>query len=149
VLSAGADALSPQFDALSETGLKMGKLIGFTAAESVETLADTIGGFTLKMTEAGKVADVFFRTQQLAQLSVRQLAESMRDGAPAAGAFGQTIETTSTLFAAMARSGFKGFDAGTALKIMFTRLGSDIPEVTSQLKAMNVSVNLMIKDNGR
>ncbi len=139
VLSAGATALSPEFDALSEVGLKMGKLVGLTAAESVETLADALGGFNLKMTEAGRVADVFFKTSKLAQLTVPQLSQAMREAALSGGSAGQSLEDVSAIIAALAKTGTKGVKAGMAFRMIMTRLGSN-KEAQAAIKGLDVEI---------
>ena len=122
VLSTGAQALTPEFDALSETGLKMAKTVGLAPADAVEVLSDTVNAFQLEMTEAGRVADVFFTASKLSTLTVPQLVDSMREAAPAASAMGLSLEETATVLAGFASKGVKGAKAGTAFRILLTRL---------------------------
>ncbi len=140
VLSTGAKALSPEFNALAETALKMGKTVGLEPADAIERLNDTIKAFGLESTEAARVADVLFNTSKLAALTVPQLTEAMSIAAPAARTFGAKLETTSAALAALAEGGIKGARAGTGLQSIFLRLAAPTTEVEKALNELNVRV---------
>ncbi|MBI2931414.1 MAG: phage tail tape measure protein, partial [Planctomycetes bacterium] len=139
VLSTGAAALTPEFDTLSETALKMAKTVGLAPADAVEVLSDTVNAFSLKMTEAGRVADVFFTASKLSTLTVPQLVQSMREAGSAAGGLGIPLEDVATVLAGFASKGVKGAKAGTAFRILLLRLAKPPTETAKALRKLGVT----------
>jgi len=140
VLSAGAKALSPEFNSLSQTGIKMAKTIGISASESIDRITDTLGSFSLKITEANRVADVFFRTSFLVATTVPQLTQAMTDAAPAAKKMKISLEATSAVLAALAKAGTKGSRAGTAFRQIVLKLAGPVDAGKKALKTLNTEV---------
>jgi len=140
VLSTGAEAMSPQFDAVAKTAIKFAKTINLSVAESVERVNDTLNAFGLEATQAEHVADVFFNTSKKAAVTVPQLADAMREVAPQAADLGITLEQTAAVLASMAEKGEKGARAGTALKIILSRLSKPPTEAAKALRKMGVRV---------
>lgn len=140
VLSSGAEALTPQFDALSETALKMAKTVGLEPAAAVEILSDTLHAFELDVAQAERAADVFFATSRLTATTVPQLTEAMREAGPAAAAVGLSLEETSAVLAGFASKGVKGAKAGTAFRMILTRLAKPPGEAAKALRFLGVSV---------
>ncbi len=140
VLSTGAQALTPEFDALSETALKMAKTVGLAPADAVEVLSDTVNEFQLSMTEAARVADVFFTASKLSTLTVPQLVDSMREAGAAAGGLGIPLEDVATVLAGFASKGVKGAKAGTAFRILLVRLAKPSAETAKALRKLGVTV---------
>ncbi len=139
VLSTGAKALSPQFNALSEIALKMAKTVGLEPAIAIERLNDTIKTFQLEGTEAGRVADVLFTASKLAATTVPQLTDAMSIAAPAAVAFGVSLETTTAALATIAEGGIKSSRAGTGLQGILLRLAKASGPAGKALNAMGLS----------
>jgi len=140
VLSAGADVTSDSFDKLTRTALIMAELTGLETAAGVEILSDTINAFGLEMSEAAKVADTFFTASKLTATTVPQLAGAMREAGPAAAVLSQDLATVATLLDAFAAKGVKGVKAGTALRIIFTRLSAGSEEVNDAMKKLGASM---------
>lgn len=124
VLSTGAQALTPRFNELSKTALKMGKTVGLDLSTSVESLNDTLNAFGLNVNEFTRVADVLFTSSKLAATTVPQLTDAMRTAGPVAAAANVSLETTSAILDSLAESGIKGGEAGMAFKQILVRLGS-------------------------
>jgi TP901 family phage tail tape measure protein len=140
VLSTGAQALTPEFEALSETALKMAKTVGLAPADAVEVLSDTVNEFQLNMTEAARVADVFFTASKLSTLTVPQLVQSMREAGSAAGGLNIPLEDVATVLAGFASKGVKGAKAGTAFRILLVRLAKPPEEAARALRRLGVAV---------
>lgn len=140
VLSTGAKALSPEFNALASVALKMSKTIGLEASNAVEKLNDTLNAFRLNQTEAGRAADVFFMTSRLAATTVPQLTEAMRDAAPAAATLGLSLEETSAILASFAQVGVKGSLAGRAFRQIMLKLAKPTKEGTEALARLGTKV---------
>jgi len=140
VLSSGAEALSPQFDALAETALKMSKTVGLEPAAAVEILSDTLHAFEMDVANAERAADVFFATSKLTATTVPQLTDAMREAGPAAASVGLSLEETSAILAGFAAKGVKGAKAGTAFRMILTRLAKPPADAAKALKMLGVSV---------
>lgn len=140
VLSAGAEALSDDFHALTKTATMMSELVGMETSRSVEVLSDTLNSFNMKLDQAGKVANVFFTASKLTATTVPQLSEAFTEAGPAAAAMGQSIETTAAVLDAFAAKGTKGNKAGTALRIILSRLTAGTEETRNALDALGVAV---------
>ena len=139
VISAGTTAGSAGFNALTETGLKFAKVAKLETGQAVETLAASVGAFNMQMTDASKVADIFFQTSVLGQTNIPQLAEAMRSAAPVASGLGISIEKTAAAILGLATAGYKGAIAGTAFRQFVAPLSAPTKEAAKWIKAMGVS----------
>lgn len=140
VLSTGVAALTPEFDALSETALKMAKTVGMAPADAVEVLADTVNEFQMNMTQAARVADVFFTASKLSTLTVPQLVDSMREAGSAAGGLNIPLEDVAAILAGFASKGVKGAKAGTAFRILLVRLAKPPREAAEAMRKLGLQV---------
>lgn len=92
-------------------------------AEAADIASDAIGAFGLDSKDAGKrmiglnrVMDVMSKTANSTNVSVAELFESVKKGAPVAIKAGQSIETFAAIAGTLASVGIKGSEAGTATK---------------------------------
>lgn len=138
VLSSGAEAMSDDFESLAMVALKMGKTVGLETAASVEVLSDTIGAFNLELTDAEKVADVFFTTSKLAATTVPQLADAFKEAGATAATMKLSLEETAAILGTFASKGIKGAQAGTLFRIMATRMGAATGEAATALQRLGV-----------
>ena len=138
VLSSGAAAMSDDFESLAMIALKMGKTVGLETAASVEVLSDTIGAFNLELTDAEKVADVFFTTSKLAATTVPQLAAAFTDAGSTAAMMGISLEETAAILGTFAAKGVKGAQAGTLFRVMASRMAAATGEAADELTRLGV-----------
>jgi len=139
VLSTGAKAMSKEFKSLAMTAMKMGKIVGLEPTEAVERLADSVNAFSLPMTKAREVADKFFKITQLAALNIPQLTMAMRDAGPAAAGLNVSLEETIAILGAFAQGGIKGAQAGTAFKMVISRLAAPTGDAKVWMDKLKVS----------
>ena len=92
-------------------------------AEAADIASDAIGAFGLDSDDLGKkmkglrrVMDVMSLTANSTNVSVSELFESVKDGAPIATAAGVSIETFAATMGFLASNGIKAAKAGTAAK---------------------------------
>ena len=92
-------------------------------AEAADIASDAIGAFGLDSKDAGKrmiglnrVMDVMSKTANSTNLSVAEMFETVKKGAPVAIKAGQSIETFAAITGTLASVGIKGSEAGTATK---------------------------------
>ena len=116
-------------------------------ARATDIASDSIGAFGLMTEDAGQLQanftrlnDVFARTMTTANTNMEDLFESVKKGAPAFTASGQSLESFNTLVGIMANSGVKGSESGTQLRNMMLRLAGPTGEAASLLKEMDIVV---------
>jgi TP901 family phage tail tape measure protein len=92
-------------------------------AEAADIASDALGAFGLdsldtekKMTGLRRVMDVMAKTANSTNVSVQELFESVKMGAPLADTAGSSIETFSAIMGYLAGNGIKATVAGTASK---------------------------------
>lgn len=96
-----------------------------------------------------RVNDVLAKTTTSANVSMEDMFEAIKDGAPVGVAAGQNFETIATLIAKMGDAGIKGTRAGTALKNIFLAMGapgSEAAEVMRRLGVQTVDAEGNIRD---
>lgn len=85
-----------------------------------------------------RVTDVLAKTTTSANVSMGDMFESIRDGAPVGVAAGQSFETIATFIAKMGDAGIKGSKGGTALKRVFLALGAPGGEASKVMHRLGV-----------
>lgn len=134
--------LESGFRQLRDAGLA---LTGMGAAAagalfSVIKPAATLHAFELDVAKAERAADVFFATSRLTATTVPQLTDAMREAGPAAAAVGLSLEETAAVLAGFAAKGVKGAKAGTAFRMILTRLAKPPADAARALQFLGVSV---------
>ena len=119
--------------------LDMASAEGMDLANAADIASSALRGFGLGAEEMNRVADVLAKTSSASNTSISLLGESLKYVAKPASALGFTIEQTNAMLGAMANSGIKGSQAGTALKAAFLRLSQEPARVAKALKALGVS----------
>lgn len=170
-------ATEQQFRMLSETARELGATTrftasqageamvflarsGFTAAESIETVDDTLQlalagaldlgsaadittkalrGFRLETSEAGRVTDVLAKAAATANTTVFQLGDAMRFVAPVAAGVGVSIEETTGALQLLSNSGLQASMAGTGLRRVLAELESPSERSQQILSSLGVT----------
>ena len=140
VLSSGAGATSEEFKQLSRIGLQMAKLIGQAPSDAIEGLSDVLNGFKLGLDKAQFAADALFTSSRLVATTVPQMTEAMREAAPISGELGIKLEETTAILSAMAKNATKGTRAGTAFRILLTRLSKPPTEAAAAIDDLRLKV---------
>lgn len=126
-------------------GLVLLSRAGFTAAESLDTLDDTLllaqagaldlgqaagittatlRGFRLETDEASRVTDVLALAANSANTNVAQLGEAIKFVAPVAAGLKVTLETTTAALQSLSDAGLQGTLAGTGLRRVLAELAA-------------------------
>ena len=90
-------------------------------ARTADIASSVLKTFKLDTEELGRVNDVFVGTMTRSNVSMEQLAESMKFAGPVANAFGFSIEETSGLLGKLGDAGIQGSMAGTQLAFAMTK----------------------------
>ena len=97
---------------------------GLDLATSADIASNVLSAFNLKAGETAHVADVLAITAATANTSVAQLGEGFAYAAPAAKAYGITMEELAGLFSAAGNVGIQASSAGTAFRAGLINLTS-------------------------
>ncbi len=139
--------LQTEFAKLGFTADEITKVTGATLALAQATDSDlaraaevagaTLRGFGLEASETSRVADVMASSFSSTALDMESFAESMKFVAPVSKKAGLSIEETTAMLGALANSGIKGSQAGTALRRIISELGGEGENVAEQIKKLN------------
>lgn len=114
-------------------------------ATATDIASDSLGAFGLMTQDSIKLAKNFTRTQDVmakttatSNTNLTDLFESIKKGAPAFTAAGQSMESFAALAGEMANSGVKGSESGTQLRNVMLRLAKPTKEAQTELSKLNV-----------
>lgn len=91
-------------------------------AEAAETAVAAVNAFRLPMEQMGRVNDVIAKAAIATNVDVKDMAEAFKYAAPAAAAFGYSIEELSGYIGLLGNLGIKGSMAGTQLSFSFQKV---------------------------
>ena len=140
VLSAGAKAGTKDFRALSESALMLARVVGMEPVVMVESLSDALHSFEMDVADAEKMADVFFKTSMLGATTVPQIADAMKEASKVAVELRLPLEDVAAVLTGFASKGVKGAEAGTAFRMVMTRLAAPVKKTRDALDSLGVAV---------
>lgn len=111
---------------------------GTDLALTADIVTDSLSGFGMEASEAGRMADVMAAASTSANTNVEMMGETFKYVAPIAGALGYEIEDVALVTGLMANAGVKGSQAGTAMRSAFTRLAKPTKEVSKGLEQIGL-----------
>ena len=124
------------------------------AAASGEDLAITSDIVTDALTamgygaeEAGHLADVMAAASSNANTNVSLMGETFKYAAPLVGTLGYSMEDTAEQIGLMANAGIKGEMAGTALRLIMTRLAAPTKDVQGAFAHLGIEVEDAMKNS--
>lgn len=121
--------------------LSLAAASGGDLAETADIVTDAITAFGLKAEDVGHFSDVLAAASANANTNVSMMGETFKYCAPIAGALGFSIEDVSEAIGLMANSGIKSTMAGTALRMMFTKLSEGITVVGKNLGEVEIQTS--------
>ena len=112
---------------------------------AVDIATDSLGAFNLVTDDTvqleknlTRVSDVMAKTTVTANTSLEEMFESVKAGAPAFTAAGQSLESFAALTGIMANAGIKGSMSGTNLRNMALRLAKPTGEAADVMKDLGI-----------
>lgn len=114
---------------------------GGDLATTTDILSDNLTALGLKVSETGKLTDIFAKTATSSNTSVLQLGEAMSYAGLDAKNFGLSTEQTAAALGIMANNGIKASRGGTALRGILTRLIKPSKEAADKMKELGLSVD--------
>ncbi len=140
VLSSGAQAGTKQFQSLPESALMLTKVLGTKPAVAVESPSDALHPFEMDVANAERMSDVFFKTSMLGATTVPQMTEAMREAAKVAVEMRLPLEDVAAVLTGFASKGVKGVRAGTAFRMVMSKLAAPSGEAAKALARLGVAV---------
>lgn len=150
----GADALNSLATAgytLDQSIAALPKVINFASAAVLELDAasditsDTLGAFSLRTNDAtknaaamGRVMDVLSRTAADSTTNVTELFDGIKAGGAFASTAGATLEQFAAIQGVLANKGFKGAEAGTAVRNSYLHLTKQTREARDMQARLGV-----------
>lgn len=114
-------------------------------ATATDIASDSLGAFGLATKDSeqlsinfNRVQDVMAKTTATSNTNLIDLFESVKKGAPAFTAAGQSIFTFNTLAGKMANAGVKGAESGTQLRNVMLRLAKPTKEAQQVLDKLGI-----------
>lgn len=125
--------------------LSLAQAFGNELGPTAETVIKTLNQFGLEALEAGRVSDVMAVSFAGSALDLEKFAGSMANAGPVAKQFGFSMEETTALLGVLANNGIEGADAGTKLKMAFSKLAAEGVDVKETFRGI-ISGSLDYKD---
>lgn len=122
-----------QIIAATEATLNLAIATGEDLASASEVAAATLGGYQLQATETQRVTDVMAASFNASALNLEKFRESTKLVAPVATSLNIPIEQTTATLGALADAGLDGTVSGTALRRIFTELGTEGSKLSNKL----------------
>jgi TP901 family phage tail tape measure protein len=135
---------------------------GFSAAEAIDTIDDTLNlaqagaldlasaadiasnvlrGFRLATNQAGRVVDVLALAANKSNTNVQQLGDALKFVAPVAAGVGVEIEETTAAISALSDAGLQASLAGTGLRRILSELESPASKTQKILRSLGVTAD--------
>lgn len=109
-------------------------------ATTSDIVTDALTAFGKTAKDSTKLADIMAATMSNSNTNIEMLGSSFKYISSLAGAMNYTMEDTSLALGLMANSGIKADQAGTSLRMMFTRLASPPEACASAMKNLGISL---------
>lgn len=110
-------------------------------ARASDIVTDYVTAFGLTADESTRLVDVMAQTMANSNTNVDQMGQAFSYVAPVAGALGYSVEDVSHALGIMANNGIKGSKAGTALRMLMSRLAKPTAEVQRALDQLGLSLS--------
>jgi TP901 family phage tail tape measure protein len=130
-VSESIESIQPALDLASAGALELGR--------SADIMTNVMAAFSLKTTEATRVADVLAVAAANSNTTVAQLADAFVYAGGTAGMFGASLEETAAAFGVLANFGRKASVAGSGLNTMLSLMAKGGKPLDAALKRVGSS----------
>lgn len=103
-------------------------------AEATDIVINNLKVFKREGLSATEMTDIMAQTVRSSNTNMNQLGEALKIAGNEAALNGIKFSDTAAIIAALANQGQKGSEAGTKMRMVFARLGADMPSVTKTLE---------------
>jgi TP901 family phage tail tape measure protein len=113
---------------------------GSDMAQTADVMASTLNIFSLKATEASRVADILAKESNISAANLTDLQYALKYAGPPAAALGISLEELSGAIGIMANAGIRGEQAGTTLRGGLLRLLNPSEKNTKLMEKMGIAI---------
>lgn len=121
---------------------------GMRVAEAAEVAGNVLNAFRMRMEESVRVANVLAKADAESNVSLRDLAYTMKYAAPNAKLAGIAFEEVAAAAALMGNAGIKAETAGTTLRMGLKRLLSPPKQARTALEELGVTLEQLKNQDG-
>lgn len=114
---------------------------GESMARTTEVVSAALNGFGLEASDASHVADVLAQSANQSAASIDDMGYAFKYAAPVAKQLGFSLEWLAAATGVMADAGMRGEQAGTTLRMAFTRLVDPPREAAKTIEQMGISLH--------
>ena len=140
------DLASAGYDVANMTEKDLVPILDIAAAtqtdltKATEVVTSTLGQFGLGIESTQRIADVFAKTIGSSKATIEKLEAALRYVGPVANAMGMEIEEVNAILGHLYDAGFRGEQAGTALRAAFSRLLNPTKAMKDTLDGLGVTL---------
>lgn len=141
------DLASAGYDVANMTKKDLVPILDIAAAtqtdltKATEVVTSTLGQFGLGIESTQRIADVFAKTIGSSKATIEKLEAALRYVGPVANAMGMEIEEVNAILGHLYDAGFRGEQAGTALRGAFSRLLNPTKAMKDVLDGLGVTLD--------
>ena len=116
-------------------------------AEAADIVSNTMNMFGLSVKDVSRINDVLSATASTTATNITEIYGALVNAAPAAKVLGFSLEETTAAIGALAQRGVKAEQAGTALRMAFTKMVD--PKIVAKMQGMGVAIDEQVmKEEG-
>ena len=116
-------------------------------AEAADIVSNTMNMFGLSVKDVTRINDVLSATASTTATNITEIYAALVNAAPAAKVLGFSLEETTAAIGALAQRGVKAEQAGTALRMAFTKMVD--PKIVAKMQGMGVAIDEQVmKEEG-
>ena len=108
--------------------------------EASEIAAQMMAGYGMKASEMGRANDILVATSTNALVNVQEMGEAFKVAGPVAHTLGVEAEETAAAIGLLGDLGWRGGEAGTALRRSMARLINPVGEAKEALNEMGIKI---------
>lgn len=122
---------------------------GLDMATAADLATNVLAGMRMEVGQLGRVNDVLAKGASSANTNVQELAEALKTAGPISAATNVSLEETVAVLGILANAGFKGEEAGTALRNAIARLVDPAPEAQKALVKLGITSRDVVDEGGK
>jgi TP901 family phage tail tape measure protein len=121
--------------------LKLASSQAIELSQAADIATTVMNAFGLEVKDLTKVNDVLAATTSNSATNITDLSEALKVAAPIAKTLNIGIEETNAALGVLANNGYRGSQAGTALRIILSRISSQTPKAAEALKRYGLTLS--------
>ncbi|MDZ5448259.1 phage tail tape measure protein [Labrys sp. ZIDIC5] len=127
--------------AASQATLNLATVGQMELSDAAQTTMNVMNQFSLSADKVTTIVDILAKTDNMAALSVGDLASSFSYAGTIAAQAGVSVNTLSAAFGVLGDAGTRGSRAGTEMQQVISRMLAPTPMAVTQLKALGLTLN--------